>query len=681
MRLAIALLVAASTTMSGCKLFNRGEKPVLTPEQKYLFADDQTLPAGIVGQPYDAAIAIHGGDPPYHFSPADKKIPVGLSVNEQGHLVGIPAEAGQFTFQLTAGDSAGRQTLIQISLSIVLEPQSVRCGDTVSGHFDGSAYDVDGVDLTDLPNLAWLAVEMPQDLTTRVELKFANSSVTTLYVEKATEVVGDGNLTDHYVPFYLNPGYTDMSVPLDAGTEPSLTGYLTQPTIPMVLVGEGTGNWSMTVECTDGPIFVELPQYPTRLGDPLEIDYNVFGDNTGVRIWTDDPLPDWMIWDESTGTVTGTAMEPGAWEFDINAETSDGRKRTERSIIGVYAVQDLECDTPVPLDTEEGYLDGEFYAFYDPRGFGVYRVPLAGRSVSSMTLRVEGADGHYLGLSMPNPDWLRFYGGAERLYLTDPVVEIPVDPHSYPAIDDYLDPAVGELYFSAGSIGSDYSMTVTVDCDEGPRPNLAGLPVIEPLQPNEYQLGAVGGTPPYSWSATGLPSGISLDPSGLLFGQTGAIGTYDVDLTVVDKLGKSFTDHYPLYVGDDEACAGYKLMTCGDSLDDKFSTAYYNDGNGKDSTKVFCYVNHGDTNLGWEIYSDNGQLRVDVADPGVSAEEMFDNGLGTYVNYVDYDSSIGVPLDPFSWPNLDDYPGLPVLVAIRAYVGGSWTVHLACDAM
>ncbi|MEQ1571619.1 MAG: Ig domain-containing protein [Myxococcota bacterium] len=674
-----ALLMAFVAMSTGCGCLDRGDKQVVDPAQKYLLAGDQTLPTGTVGSPYDAALQLSGGDPPYAFAPADNKIPIGLELTEVGHVKGVPAEAGDFSFAVAASDSKGRSTRIQVAMQVVLEPNVVECGDTVNGAFQGSAYTVDGPDLTDLPNVAWMAVELPDDLTTRVDLQFAMTGSATLYVEFPTEVVGSGNIDDHYYPYYLSPGYTPMNVPIDAGSTPSLSGFQTQPLLPMVLVGQGSNTWSLTVECTDGPIFTTLPQYPTRLGDPLEIDFDVYGDNTGVRIWTEDPLPEWMIWDEATGTVTGTAEEPGAWEFTVFAETADGRKREERSIIGVYEVFDVGCDQSVPLTTEEGYLDGEFYAFYDPRGFGVYRLPLVDVEPSSVTLRVEGADGHYLGLSTPNPEWLRFYGGAERLYLNDPVVELGVTPRTYPAIRNYLDPLVGELYFSAGSIGSDYEMSVSVDCDDGPRPNLAALPVVEPLAEVAYPLDAIGGTEPYSWEASSLPSGLALDGGGVLEGQTGAIGTYDVTLAVGDKVGSSTSEDYVLYVGDDEACRGYHKISCGESVDGDFDEAYYNDGNGKKSTEVFCVVARDELGLGWEVYSDAGQLRLDIADPGASADEMFDQAKGTYVEWVDFGSSVGVPLDPFSWPKLADYENLPVLFAVRAYDPGGWTVHLVCQ--
>jgi large repetitive protein len=50
-----------------------------------------------------------------------------------------------------------------------------------------------------------------------------------------------------------------------------------------------------------------------------------------------------------------------------------------------------------------------------------------------------------------------------------------------------------------------------------------------------YALSAAGGAPPYTWSANGLPAGLSLDPaSGTLSGTASAAGTFSAVITVRD---------------------------------------------------------------------------------------------------------------------------------------------------
>lgn len=53
------------------------------------------------------------------------------------------------------------------------------------------------------------------------------------------------------------------------------------------------------------------------------------------------------------------------------------------------------------------------------------------------------------------------------------------------------------------------------------------------------QLAASGGTAPYSWSASGLPTGLSINGSGLISGTPTAAGTYTVTATAKDSAGKT----------------------------------------------------------------------------------------------------------------------------------------------
>jgi hypothetical protein len=60
-------------------------------------------------------------------------------------------------------------------------------------------------------------------------------------------------------------------------------------------------------------------------------------------------------------------------------------------------------------------------------------------------------------------------------------------------------------------------------------------------QPYSYQLYAAGGRPPYTWSASGLPPGLSISASGFVSGTPSASGTYTIALRVRDSAGNSQT--------------------------------------------------------------------------------------------------------------------------------------------
>ncbi len=59
--------------------------------------------------------------------------------------------------------------------------------------------------------------------------------------------------------------------------------------------------------------------------------------------------------------------------------------------------------------------------------------------------------------------------------------------------------------------------------------------------PVSLQLSASGGTPPYTWSVTGLPAGLSASASGAISGTPTTAGTSTVTATVTDSAGKTGT--------------------------------------------------------------------------------------------------------------------------------------------
>jgi hypothetical protein len=62
------------------------------------------------------------------------------------------------------------------------------------------------------------------------------------------------------------------------------------------------------------------------------------------------------------------------------------------------------------------------------------------------------------------------------------------------------------------------------------------LPIGTAGTPYSATVAATGGTPPYTWKATGLPAGLSLDhASGVISGTQTALGTFPASVTVTDS--------------------------------------------------------------------------------------------------------------------------------------------------
>ena len=62
------------------------------------------------------------------------------------------------------------------------------------------------------------------------------------------------------------------------------------------------------------------------------------------------------------------------------------------------------------------------------------------------------------------------------------------------------------------------------------------------------QLTAVGGAAPFSWSADGLPGGLTCSATGTLAGQPAAAATVQVSITVTDRDGAPVVKSLPLTI-------------------------------------------------------------------------------------------------------------------------------------
>jgi hypothetical protein len=96
-----------------------------------------------------------------------------------------------------------------------------------------------------------------------------------------------------------------------------------------------------------------------------------------------------------------------------------------------------------------------------------------------------------------------------------------------------------------------YTYPIYIGCGPPPPPPSAPLAVTNPgnqtwleLTAGSLQMTATGGTRPYTWSATGLPTGMSINASTGLISGAARAGGYAVTVTVTDAGGRTASTQF-----------------------------------------------------------------------------------------------------------------------------------------
>ena len=95
-----------------------------------------SLEKGYLGQAYEARLIAHGGAAPYKWEIEEGSLPAGVNLHSEGVLVGVPAEAGEFSFTVTVRDSGSpAYQLRQKLVLLVVTPMFLQWGKypTVNG--------------------------------------------------------------------------------------------------------------------------------------------------------------------------------------------------------------------------------------------------------------------------------------------------------------------------------------------------------------------------------------------------------------------------------------------------------------------------------------------------------------------------------------------------------------------
>jgi hypothetical protein len=211
----------------------------------------------------------------------------------------------------------------------------------------------------------------------------------------------------------------------------------------------------------------------------------------------------------SSGVISGTPTAIGSFSFTLQVTDSAGNTASSPVTIRI---------APLPLTLTTG--------------------PLANTQVNTpISIQFAGSGG------IPPYTFVEFGALPPGTQITSAglLSGTPTKAGSYPFLL-FLNDTTG------ASVSKNYTLNVAVPglLITPPSP----LPSGQINVPYTTQLAATGGIgPPYTWSAAGLPSGLSLaSNSGLIAGIPRAAGTFTVPVTVSDYSGTTATQNYTLAI-------------------------------------------------------------------------------------------------------------------------------------
>ncbi len=431
------------------------------------------LPSGTVGQGYSGAVSASGGSLPYSWTATG--LPGGLSISPtSGVIAGAPLSSGTFSVTVRVTDYLG--SIAQATYTLLISP----------------------------------APQPPLQITTT---SLASGMVGQIYAGVIAATGGTGGYVFSTTGGSLPPGVQLATAGQIYGT-PSAPGIYSF-TVVVTDSSQSTASRAFSIQISPAPL-VLTGAAPATV--PLNATISTkFGATGGVAPYTitltGTPPPGTSF---GGGTLSGTATTAGSFSFTVTASDSQQPPATASQSFTITV-------TPAPLTITASLPGGQVGQAY------------------SGQFSASGGVGPY--------SWTGSAGGGLSVSSTGAVGGTPSAPGTVAVAVTVTD--------STGTKASgSYSITIT-------EPSLTitttSLPSGSLTASYSAALNATGGTTPYTWSASGLPGGLSISSGGAISGTPTSLGTFTVSVTVKDAGGLTATAGLALTVNP----APLKITTTG----------------------------------------------------------------------------------------------------------------------
>ncbi|NYF90957.1 beta strand repeat-containing protein [Tunturibacter empetritectus] len=513
-----------------------------------------SLPAAQTNSPYSASLQVHGGTAPYTWSTS--ALPAGLTLTNNGTISGTPTASGNFPITVTVTD-AGSPTLTtkaSFTLSIVetIQPliiTSTSLAPATSSKPYSASLDASG----GTAPYIWSAGALPAGLAL-TNNGILSGTPTATGVFTITVTVTDAGSPSLSAKTSFSLSVAAAILPLNV-TSVTLAGATSnQPYSASLNASGGTAPYTWSASALPaGLIFASdgiLSGTPTVTGS-FPVTFTVTDAGTpaltakatlSISVTADiQPL---II--TSTSVASATSNKPYSASLDASGGTapytwsstalpaglslrSNGILSGTPTATGSFPITFTVTDAGSPALTAKTTLSISVTAAIQP--LTISSTPFAGATANqpySASLNASGGTAPYIWSAAGLPAGLSLASNGILSGTPTATGNFPITVN----VTDSSAPAVtAKATFSLSVTAPIQPLTITS----------TAIASATSSQPYTASLNASGGTAPYTWSAAGLPAGLSFASNGIVAGTPTATGSFPITFTVTDAGSPTLT--------------------------------------------------------------------------------------------------------------------------------------------